>query len=142
MFDIVLNALLNAKMNSIGFYFPSLCGKCPNTEFFLVCIFPYLDQKNFRIGHLSRSSVKNKLPMARSISCWYGILSYRKLGKNIIFLTEAYSFIGQVTSYEKQPLLWQKFFKYLCWKIIYIHQNKQKLTVIQRKEFEIKLSLS
>ena len=33
----------------------SLREKCPNTEFFLTRIFPHSDQKNFVLGHFSRS---------------------------------------------------------------------------------------
>ena len=35
----------------------TLCEKCPNTEFFLVRIFPHSDQKNFAFGHFSRNII-------------------------------------------------------------------------------------
>ena len=35
----------------------TLCEKCPNTEFFLVSIFPHSDQKNFAFGHFSRNII-------------------------------------------------------------------------------------
>ena len=49
------------KFNVFGHEIRSLCEKCPNRKFYLVCIFPYsvriwenTDQKNSAFGHFSR----------------------------------------------------------------------------------------